>query len=259
MKKFIALFLSLTIILCLSACSGQKLKSDELNHNGKIPEGGVYITGITPEITVKKDGNWVVERDEYNHYYDAGAKFPEIVGGAHYYAYGDYLYEHGFYYLDENSNETTSAWTVYVIDKEKEEYDDILESINGAPVLLLNHTFEKCINLKVSPKIPDNVIHMNSAFYCCDSLQKVTNIPSKVTDLEDAFAFCEELTDVPTIPSGVDNISGTFEGCSNLRNIEIDANPSQYEYCFALLSSENLHITGDCSQETKTNLMSTTD
>ena len=256
MKKFITLFISLAIILGLSACA-PKLKSDELNHNGKIPDGGIYITGNTPELTVNKDGTWTVERNEFAHYYNGGDSFPEIKGGAHFYAYGDYLYEHGFFLLDDNSNKTTSGWRVTVIDDTKTEYGDILETINGAPVIFLNHTFERCINLKVSPKIPETIIGMNSAFYCCTSLTKVTNIPAGVTDLDDAFAFCDVLTEIPTIPSSVVKMNGTFEACFELKKIDIDANPTEFEYCFSLVPKDTLHITGNCSRETKDNLMNT--
>ena len=98
---------------------------------------------------------------------------------------------------------------------------------------------------------------MTGAFNNCTSLTTAPVIPSGVTDIGGLFSGCESLTTAPVIPSGVTNMNNTFNKCTSLTgNIEINANPSSYDYCF-YKTSQPIFITGSCPEATKMALAKT--
>ena len=62
------------------------------------------------------------------------------------------------------------------------------------------------------------------------------------------FIGCTNLKIAPVIPSGVTDMCGTFSGCANLQGtIEINANPSDYNWCFenAAINETGLTVSTD--------------
>lgn len=178
--------------------------------NKKIPEGGVYLSH--GKKSLKKDDRFPVPKHNDEFYY------------------GDYKYTYDV---------SINGWNAKVILKNKSSYGEILESINDMPVTDLNATFINCCNLKVAPKIhqnimfmnktfrgcsslietpeiPDNVVSISGTFSFCYSLTKVTNLPKNISSMQDTFERCVSLTTIPKIPDGVLCLNNTFLGCSSL-------------------------------------------
>ena len=117
--------------------------------------------------------------------------------------------------------------------------------------------FYGCTSLVTAPTIPSTVTNMEEAFERCTSLVIAPAIPSEVTDISYAFEGCTSLTTVASIPSKVTDMRGAFSGCTSLTgNIEINANPTEYDECFAD-TKKSIVITGSCTSTTKTNLIGT--
>lgn len=134
------------------------------------------------------------------------------------------------------------GWGVKVIDKAKEEYGPIANSIKGIPVISMNETFKGCENLDIAPQIPNSVKHMISTFEGCISLESPPEIPDgvealpwtfrgctyfkdlsdfiipdSVTDMYGTFYECEELLTPPQIPDSVTSMRRAFEKCYSLQ------------------------------------------
>ena len=85
---------------------------------------------------------------------------------------------------------------------------------------------------------------MEAMFVDCVSLENAPVIPSKVTNLSAVFNNCRSLKKAPVIPKNVKNMNHTFMGCISLSGtIEINANPDEYEKCFADIDFEKQNIT----------------
>lgn len=126
------------------------------------------------------------------------------------------------------------SWDVMATDKTKSSYGTIKNEIDGYPVVALSSTFENCTNLTIAPAIPPSTIKMVGT-----------------------FRDCNNLTTAPVIPSNVINMTQTFMHCDNLTgNIEINANPTEYEGCFYGIEKP-ITIIGLCSDETKAALAAT--
>lgn len=108
-------------------------------------------------------------------------------------------------------------------------------------------TFSGCSSLKIVPNIPNGVINMERTFQSCTSLEKTPIIPSSVTNMNGTFYGCSKLTTVSEIPKSVVNMSFAFGACLSLTgNICINANPSEYDYCFdgVDFTAQNLTLSG---------------
>ena len=183
----------------------------------------------------------------------------------------------------EGINVATGGWGVVVTDTSKTEYTDMMSTINGKDVTNLVATYFQCNYLINSPKLSNKAKSMCLAFYECYSLTTVLDLPDSVTNLAQTFDQCYSLKNVPAIPSGVTNMSrtfgcceslekapdmskavnitnmyGTFEECESLTGeIEINCNPTEYEYCFGKVNRSAITITGTASEATKQGLLST--
>ena len=111
-----------------------------------------------------------------------------------------------------------------------------LEKFGNIPdsVTKLNNTFYHCINLLTIGSIGKNVINMTNTFSGCTSLEVMPNIPKQVQNLQATFVNCSMLTGVNiVIPNTVTNLTSTFNGCIKMSGkITINANPTEYKYCF---------------------------
>ncbi len=122
-------------------------------------------------------------------------------------------------------------------------------SLTTAPVIPegvtdLDNTFRGCTSLTTAPIIPESVTNMVCTFSDCTSLTTAPVIPEGVTDLYRTFRGCTSLTSAPVIPESVTGISELFYGCTSLTGIvEIHANPTDYELCFAY-TQQPITLTG---------------
>lgn len=170
----------------------------------------------------------------------AGQEFPEICEEYDAYYYGDYKYVYnigiicGHTDIKTEYDDTVVGWAVIAVGRKKV-YGEILESINGEPVVSIGEYktgptstktggFAFCSNIVVAPKIPNTVVSMYMAFYNCDSLEEVPEIPSSVVSMQNTFSYCTSLTTAPTIPSSVTNMLGAFYGCTSLTTAPIISN-----------------------------------
>lgn len=157
------------------------------------------------------------------------SEMPATVSEGDVFIYGDYMYQYNSQY---------SGWMA-ILAKEglgieayipnyplthiaKSSYDNILTSINGVNVTIINEfTYSGCGNL-VSVIIPDSIIIIDAqSFMNCKKLKSVVfGANSQLTEIGDvAFYNCESLTSID-IPASVTSIRhSTFDNCINLTTI----------------------------------------
>ncbi len=256
MKKWIALVLSLLLVLGLCACDAQPQNTDggeqtpagnEVSDgaSGGIPEGGSYVLA---------DGTRL----------EAGSPFPAAPSVGDIYRYGDYEYRYGQHKGESQKWEATDGhWGVYVRDTEKTNYGQILDEILGKPITSVCGTFRKCQQMTSAPAIPATVTNMSHTFYECSALVTAPQIPEGVTDmawcfnacsaltsapelpdavqkLTSTFRDCVSLTEAPQIPAGVTRLSSMFEGCTNLSKVNVTIPESVEEMDRMFYSCANL-------------------
>ena len=211
-----------------------------INHNGPtIPEGAYY-------------GNMNIETMEITWY----TEMPETPTQADIYCYDSYVYAYGSIYGGWDVHLATERYMRDLLpvgfipaDENQTVYNEILENINGQPIICINNTFTSCNNLTAAPTIPNDVTDINNAFFHCSSLTTAPDLKNN-TNLEtmaNTFNSCTSLTTAPVIPSSVTNMSQTFLGCTALTGtIEINANPTRYSYCFSYVDfkAQNITLTG---------------
>ena len=190
-----------------------------------IPVGGIY--------TVSADGTTLVGDG-------VSVEFPETPATNDTYEYGDYVYTYN------KGGDYGTEWSVKVKDTSKTSYGTILSEIAGRPITNMFYTFANCRSLITAPVIPNSVTNMRYTFGGCTSMKTYVGstdtdgdfsnytISNSVTDMSHTFDNCTSLTTAPTIPSSVTNMRGTFCNCISLTGtIEINANPTSYDECFA--------------------------
>lgn len=84
---------------------------------------------------------------------------------------------------------------------------------------LLTSTFGGCINLTISPMLPNSVTGMRSTFLGCTNLTTIRNLPNNISSLIDTFKNCTSLVDAPILPDSITALNGTFYGCEKLKNV----------------------------------------
>ena len=92
------------------------------------------------------------------------------------------------------------------------------------------------------------VTDMDGTFSSCESLVSITSIPAGVTSMMGTFYQCKSLQAAPEIPAGVTNIESLFWKCYALTgNVVINANPSEYKYCFydVNMTKQGIYLIGD--------------
>jgi hypothetical protein len=165
----------------------------ELHQSGVIPEGGTYTVSATKEVLV------------------AGMNFPEVSAKNDVYTYGDYKYTY-------EVKPTREGWKANAVDLTKENYDVILESINGKNIVSMQYCFKDCTNLKICPVIPANVQNLAGAFRGCVQIEISPEIPGTVTDMAQIFSGCTRLLAAPNI-SHLENLiyfESAFRDCTSL-------------------------------------------
>ncbi len=172
---------------------------DEESKVNIIPEGATYTTGAV----------WVTGTEDSPPYlnssntitYTAGQEFPETPQILDMYIYGDYVYVYSATWMmppNRSDNTTYSKWG-YAGDKDfgnnhyegwqvgiasdftKTSYGEILESINGKPVMSMEYTFDGLTNLTAAPTIPGTVVNMFYTFAGCESLKGAITINATPT------------------------------------------------------------------------------
>ena len=117
------------------------------------------------------------------------------------------------------------------------QYIKAKEDNNFIPVTNLIDTFNKCIELEYSPKIPDTVISMRGTFADCENLYKAPELPSKLENMYGTFIRCKKIEVAPQIPNNVTNMSNTFKQCISLKAMPIIPNKVEnMSYTFQLCS-----------------------
>lgn len=120
--------------------------------------------------------------------------------------FGDYKYIY---------HKSINGWHAQVIDKNKSTYEQPLSQIADIPVNSFYETFKDCINLTVSPTIPDTVNDMRSTFNGCTALQ-TAHIGNNVIDISNCFANCQCLTTISNVPETIKNAQNAFLNCVSL-------------------------------------------
>ena len=105
---------------------------------------------------------------------------------------------------------------------------------NAESVTNMFCTFDGCTALVTPPTVPSGVTNMFGTFKGCTALVTPPTIPSSVTDMGHTFRRCTSLATAPMIPNSVTSMWSTFEYCTSLTGtIEINANPTRYDFCFS--------------------------
>lgn len=99
------------------------------------------------------------------------------------YAYGDYIYTY---------SEQTAGWNVTlnesVVTRTKTEYGEILDNVQGFPVVDMTETFQNCTKMTGIPEIPSTVTNLTNAFSGCTSLTGTVTIDVTPTAYTSAFS-----------------------------------------------------------------------
>ncbi len=143
----------------------------------------------------------------------------------------DYIYTYGE--RDFGYGNRFFGWDVKVINREQTEYEDLLGSIKGEKLLMMNYTYDGCVNMKKAPKIPEGVENLYFTYSDCDSMEVAPIMPEGVNWMYFTFYNCDSLRIVPVIPGGVERMEHTFEECVNLETVsEISGSVKYWEYTF---------------------------
>ncbi len=140
-----------------------------------------------------------------NKTYLAGEKFLKTL------SYGDKLYTSDYIY-----EYSTEGWSLKVRNTDKTEYEAIMPTIAGKPLVSMNEAFKNCGSLIKTPYIPEGVRSLSEAFMWCGALKTVTNLPDSCINLNKTFFACGSLVMVPAIPDNVSGMSQTFYNCTSL-------------------------------------------
>ena len=132
----------------------------------------------------------------------------------------------------------------------------------------MGSTYQNCTSLESFGTIPDSVILLTTTFYNCKNLKTIEHIGNEVKDMSRAFANCLQLSGIPNIPQSVENMTMAFSNCNNITNVnimipitvqefegafatcrkmqgnvEINANPQNYKYCFLECATDGTGLT----------------
>lgn len=200
-----------------------------VEENGVVPEGGTYYTGLE----LDEDTLSYVQGANYREYTE-GESLPTI-NTMDVYSYGDYVYIYGKA-LEYAGNPirlkingvcdvsgvegpTINGWQVVVKNPNKSVYENVLESINGKPIVSIASTFRDTQITDASNIVfSHNLEHVDYAF----TGSPVTNAPQMVIANDDTgyysymFTNCIALTDVSNIQVVNGSMNSMFEGCTAL-------------------------------------------
>lgn len=179
------------------SADGTSSEEPEKEEAGLIPLGGVYSVklGFISTEELVGDGETV--------------RFPEEPASGDCYVYGDYNYR-AF-----TTEDGTVAWSAGVNDTTKAEYEPILESVCGAPVISLQNAFAYCENMVEAPVIPESIVDMLGCFQGCYSLETAPVIPKNVTNLAYAFEDCTSLKGIVTIHANPTETNNMWYGTAH--------------------------------------------
>ncbi len=151
----------------------------ELHHAGIIPEGGRFVHEAAGVVTI----NGILTTDNTSYELGPGDQFPEQIMLKDTYYYGDYMYtmkdcDFGNAALyPPNGTYNQVGWRVEAVDKTKETYDPILESICGINITSVFKAFYGCANMVESPVIPQ---YANELFVGVYNGTKIGNFPKGI-------------------------------------------------------------------------------
>ncbi len=189
--------------------NGEIVYVEPISHSGNIPDGGEYRVCVS--VTEEDDEYYC----QYGSTLAEGAAFPSTPNVGDQYIFGDYTYTYRVREL-LYTGDALDEWSVIVNDVNKTEYGAILSSINGKPVTTMDKTFSHCVNMVVSPVIPDSVTTMLFTYHGCTSLKYIKNLPDSVVSLEHTFYECSSLEASPELPSALEDMFFTFHDCESL-------------------------------------------
>ena len=128
------------------------------------------------------------------------------------YEEGDYRYTYCMYKGDDGEWDLDcNGWNVVAIDKSKQEYGKIINTISNKNITALYGTFDHS-NIVCSPTIPNTVTNL-SATYSYSTLYVMPDIPNGVVNMDSTFYGCTIVT-LPVIPDSVTSMMGTFAQCT---------------------------------------------
>ena len=149
-----------------------------------LPEGQYYGRKDLISGEIKYYRTLLLNEDELSDVF--------LAGGYRYKYDGDW---HGWSAtLVTESDNVPNDYVYY--DKNQTEYGEILENINGKPVVSVNDLFNYCVNMKKAPVIPSTVRYMSRTFAFCNSLEG--DIVINTTNVEDYYG-CFESVDMTNI------------------------------------------------------------
>lgn len=214
---------------------------------GEEPAPGGSGDPETPGIPAKDlnpdDGSTPVFGDEY---IDGDYEYRY---GEHFCSCGDFESRHGCMVWWETHMD---GWTVHYWGTDPTP-PQILETINGEPVVSSEFCFSFHHDLVNAPKMPKHLItmemcypflenlvnvpsfkdnyqltNMTNAFRGCTSLQSIPDYAPNVKSTKEMFEDCTSLKTAPAVPSTVELMNFMFKNCTSLENeIEINSN-AQY-------------------------------
>ena len=163
------------------------------------------------------------------------------------YICGDYEYGYNIVYDSERQSwfqgGSMDGWHVRLLDKTKSSYGNILESINGKPIVNISNLYNGCTELTTAPKIPNSVTNMYAAFEGCTKLSSLPVIGENVESLQRAFYGCTNVTGTITVHAEATNYDSCFYGI-DMSKISIDGNAEYvYKYKYVATGSNVFDVT----------------
>lgn len=127
---------------------------------------------------------------------------------------------------------------------------DVSYFVISKNVTKMDYAFQYCHSLKNLPVLSEatGLLTMKGTFSYCDALFKLGTIviPENVTSIDSIFYNCNMFSpENVIIPESVKTMKYAFYNCANLNGtITINANPTNYQYCFAGANIVNTEFTG---------------
>ena len=201
------------------SASNPNKEPENFNHEGNIPNGGIYIdidTGRLPE----------------------GSPLPTKPKLGDEYIYGDYIYKYSYYargndswYLMGGDSSQFTFWGCRTYNKDETIYGSPLNSICGYYVKYMHSAYQGCTKiegLSTEYKMPEKCLSTANMFFKCETLKSIPEnfkIPDSVTLATKMFYKCTALESIPKgfhLPDNATSMTGVFMDCTSLKYIADD-------------------------------------
>lgn len=231
MKKFISLFLILTLIFCFAACGGNENNDSNYQNNDTTKNSSLnnevvldidFVIPTEDSFRVENDGDGVKIVDCSAT--ESNIEIPEKINGKIVKSIGSGAF---------NNAEITAI-----------KFADTIETVEDE-AFINSYELETVVinsNLKVIPSccfqnsmlstvvIPEGVVKLeDNAFFGCNNLKSVT-IPNSVESIgPTAFAYCENLEEVKVLSNVTELLDGVFY-CSDKVSLLVESGSQAEAY-----------------------------